>query len=96
MQFADRVAHRSVRVPRSCAGDVKLADFGLARDLRSAPPYTAQCGTVWYRAPETLLPGINYRCGVVWSPWGLVVEGAMAVSADRFGDHRALHQVWLG
>eukprot|EP00959_Pyramimonas_sp_CCMP1952_P110138 2304420-Pyramimonas_sp.AAC.1 len=31
---------------------VKLADFGLAREIRSRPPYTDYVSTRWYRAPE--------------------------------------------
>ncbi|CAF1489671.1 unnamed protein product [Adineta steineri] len=36
---------------------IKLADFGLARELRSRPPYTDYVSTRWYRAPEVLLLG---------------------------------------
>ncbi|CAF4377137.1 unnamed protein product, partial [Adineta steineri] len=31
---------------------IKIADFGLARELRSRPPYTDYVSTRWYRAPE--------------------------------------------
>ena len=31
---------------------VKIADFGLAREIRSSPPYTDYVSTRWYRAPE--------------------------------------------
>lgn len=34
---------------------VKLCDFGLAREIRSAPPFTDYVSTRWYRAPELLL-----------------------------------------
>lgn len=35
------------------SGDVvKLADFGLAREIRSRPPFTDYVSTRWYRAPE--------------------------------------------
>ena len=34
---------------------VKLADFGLAREIRSRPPFTDYVSTRWYRAPELLL-----------------------------------------
>ena len=36
-------------------GSVKLADFGLAREIRSRPPFTDYVSTRWYRAPELLL-----------------------------------------
>ncbi|XP_062864358.1 serine/threonine-protein kinase ICK-like [Trichomycterus rosablanca] len=39
---------------------VKIADFGLAREIRSRPPYTEYVSTRWYRAPEVLLKSINY------------------------------------
>lgn len=37
-----------------CSGPdlVKIADFGLAREIRSRPPYTDYVSTRWYRAPE--------------------------------------------
>lgn len=37
-----------------CSGPemVKIADFGLAREIRSRPPYTEYVSTRWYRAPE--------------------------------------------
>ena len=40
-----------------CTGPdlVKIADFGLAREIRSRPPYTDYVSTRWYRAPEVLL-----------------------------------------
>ena len=35
------------------SGDtVKLADFGLAREIRARPPFTDYVSTRWYRAPE--------------------------------------------
>ncbi len=34
---------------------VKVADFGLAREIKSRPPYTEYVSTRWYRAPEVLL-----------------------------------------
>eukprot|EP00668_Euglena_longa_P017105 GGOE01021446.1.p1 GENE.GGOE01021446.1~~GGOE01021446.1.p1 ORF type:complete len:1251 (-),score=235.44 GGOE01021446.1:683-4435(-) len=59
----------------SASGDIKIADFGLAREMRSAPPYTAQCGTLWYRAPETLLPGIPYSAPIdLWAAGVIFAE----------------------
>ena len=40
---------------------VKLADFGLAREIRSRPPLTEYVSTRWYRAPELLLCATNYN-----------------------------------
>ncbi|CAD8202943.1 unnamed protein product [Paramecium octaurelia] len=45
-------------------GIVKIIDFGLAREIRSRPPYTDYVATRWYRAPEILLKQINYNSPV--------------------------------
>lgn len=46
-------------------GDVlKIADFGLAREIRSAPPFTDYVSTRWYRAPEILLRSTSYNSPV--------------------------------
>ena len=43
---------------------VKLCDFGLAREIRSRPPFTDYVSTRWYRAPEILLKSTNYNSPV--------------------------------
>ena len=43
---------------------IKIADFGLAREIRSRPPYTDYVSTRWYRAPELLLRSTNYNSPV--------------------------------
>jgi serine/threonine protein kinase len=43
---------------------VKICDFGLAREVRSSPPYTEYVSTRWYRAPELLLRSRNYNSPV--------------------------------
>ena len=45
-------------------GEVKIADFGLAREIRSSPPFTDYVATRWYRAPEILLKSPNYNSPV--------------------------------
>ena len=40
---------------------VKVADFGLAREIRSRPPFTDYVSTRWYRAPEVLLRSTSYN-----------------------------------
>ena len=30
----------------------KIADFGLAKEIRARPPFTEYVSTRWYRAPE--------------------------------------------
>ncbi|KAK9804718.1 hypothetical protein WJX72_001769 [[Myrmecia] bisecta] len=43
---------------------VKIADFGLAREIRSRPPYTDYVSTRWYRAPEVLLRSAYYNAPI--------------------------------
>lgn len=43
---------------------LKVADFGLAREIRSRPPYTEYVSTRWYRAPEVLLRSPAYSAPV--------------------------------
>jgi len=43
---------------------VKIGDLGLAREIRSRPPYTEYVSTRWYRAPEILLHSTNYNSPV--------------------------------
>lgn len=45
-------------------GEIKIGDFGLAREIRSRPPYTDYVATRWYRAPEILLKSTNYNSPV--------------------------------
>ena len=33
----------------------KIADFGLAKEIRARPPFTEYVSTRWYRAPEVTL-----------------------------------------
>ena len=40
---------------------MKIADFGLAREIRSRPPFTDYVSTRWYRAPEVLLRSASYN-----------------------------------
>jgi protein kinase len=58
------------------AGDVvKLADFGLAREIRSRPPYTDYVSTRWYRAPEVLLRSTSYNSPIdLWAVGAIMAE----------------------
>ncbi len=49
-----------------------LGDFGLAREIRSRPPFTDYVSTRWYRAPEILLRSTNYN-----SPVDMFAMGAI-------------------
>lgn len=54
---------------------VKIADFGLAREIRSSPPYTDYVSTRWYRAPEVLLRSTNYSSPIdVWAVGCIMAE----------------------
>jgi len=56
-------------------GQIKIADFGLAREVRSRPPYTNYVSTRWYRAPELLLHSPSYNSPVdVWAIGAIIVE----------------------
>lgn len=56
----------------SRADTTKIADFGLAREIRSRPPFTEYVSTRWYRAPEVLLQSRNYN-----SPIDIFALGAI-------------------
>jgi meiosis induction protein kinase IME2/SME1 len=54
---------------------IKLADFGLAREIKSLPPYTEYVSTRWYRAPEVLLMSNNYSSPVdMWALGAIMAE----------------------
>ncbi|UJR25508.1 hypothetical protein I4U23_006854 [Adineta vaga] len=54
---------------------IKIADFGLARELRSRPPYTDYVSTRWYRAPEVLLRSTSYTSPVdIWAVGCIAAE----------------------
>jgi serine/threonine protein kinase len=68
------VIHRDVKganILISSSGQVKLADFGLARIFYPGDDkvnYTNRVVTLWYRAPELLLGARNYTEAVdMWS-----------------------------
>ncbi|BAT89438.1 hypothetical protein VIGAN_06039100 [Vigna angularis var. angularis] len=47
---------------------IKLADFGLAREFRDDISYTDQLGTAWYRAPEMLFDNCQYSSPIdLWA-----------------------------
>eukprot|EP00930_Biecheleria_cincta_P069979 TRINITY_DN57648_c0_g1_i1.p1 TRINITY_DN57648_c0_g1~~TRINITY_DN57648_c0_g1_i1.p1 ORF type:complete len:478 (-),score=64.79 TRINITY_DN57648_c0_g1_i1:33-1466(-) len=54
---------------------VKLADFGLARQIRARPPFTDYVSTRWYRAPEVLLRSSTYNSPLdIWACGGIMAE----------------------
>lgn len=53
----------------------KLADFGLAREIWSKPPYTDYVSTRWYRAPEVLLRDPQYNAPIdIWAMGAIMAE----------------------
>ncbi len=53
----------------------KVADFGLAREIRSCPPYTDYVSTRWYRAPEVLLRSTSYSSPIdMWAIGCIMAE----------------------
>ncbi|KAL6638539.1 hypothetical protein ACP70R_023650 [Stipagrostis hirtigluma subsp. patula] len=56
-------------------GIVKIADFGLAREVSSNPPYTDYVSTRWYRAPEVLLQSSAYTPAIdMWAVGAILAE----------------------
>ncbi|XP_041996099.1 serine/threonine-protein kinase MHK-like isoform X1 [Salvia splendens] len=54
---------------------IKIADFGLARELSSSPPYTDYVSTRWYRAPEVLLQSASYTPAIdMWAVGAILAE----------------------
>ncbi|ORZ16870.1 kinase-like domain-containing protein [Absidia repens] len=54
---------------------IKLADFGLARELKSKAPYTDYVSTRWYRSPEVLLKSTTYSSSVdIWAVGVIMAE----------------------
>lgn len=55
--------------------NIKIADFGLARETRSRPPYTEYVSTRWYRAPELLLRTSRYNSPIdMWAAGCIMAE----------------------
>lgn len=54
---------------------IKIADFGLAREIRSRPPFTDYVSTRWYRAPEVLLRDLRYNSPIdIWAMGAMMAE----------------------
>jgi len=71
----------------------KLADFGLAREIRSRPPYTDYVSTRWYRAPELLLKSTNYNSPVDIFALGCIM-GELYMSHPLFMGSSELDQMY--
>ncbi|KAJ3575636.1 hypothetical protein NP233_g959 [Leucocoprinus birnbaumii] len=68
---------------------IKLADFGLARETKSKPPYTEYVSTRWYRAPEVLLLSKEYSNPVdMWALGTIMAELVNLKPLFPGSDHR--------
>ncbi|VDB99651.1 unnamed protein product [Peniophora sp. CBMAI 1063] len=69
------VSPKGGQMEKDVAVIIKLADFGLARETRSKPPYTEYVSTRWYRAPEVLLKCRDYSNPVdMWALGTIMAE----------------------
>ncbi|XP_015723604.2 cyclin-dependent kinase 15 [Coturnix japonica] len=73
------ILHRDLKPQNlliSCLGELKLADFGLAR-AKSIPSqtYSSEVVTLWYRPPDVLLGATDYSSDLdIWSAGCVFVE----------------------
>lgn len=74
-------------------GVAKIADFGLAREIRSRPPYTDYVATRWYRAPEILLKSTNYNSPVDIFALGCIMA-ELYLMAPLFKGNNELEQMF--
>jgi serine/threonine protein kinase len=72
-----RFFHRDVKRENFLSSDdgLRIVDFGLARDIRSRPPYMQYACTGWYKVPEVLLKPAMYNSPVdIWAVGAIVEE----------------------
>jgi len=92
-----KVIHRDIKgsnVLVDSDGNVKLADFGLARQIEEngAQRYTNRVVTLWYRAPELLLGAFNYGYAIDnWSVGCILAE--LIIGTPLFHGHVELAQM---
>ena len=67
---------------------IKIADFGLAREIRSMPPYTEYVSTRYYRAPECILKSTNYNSPIdIWALGCIMAEMYLHPQPLFFGNN---------
>jgi protein kinase len=73
----------------------KLADFGLAREIRSKPPFTDYVSTRWYRAPEILLRSTSYNSPIDQFAMGCIMAELYTLKplAPGSNEHDQVHKL---
>ena len=67
---------------------IKIADFGLAREIRSIPLYTEYVSTRYYRAPECILKSNNYNSPIdIWALGCIMAEMYLHPQPLFFGNN---------
>uniref|UniRef100_A0A8C3GQ02 Cyclin dependent kinase 15 n=1 Tax=Cairina moschata TaxID=8855 RepID=A0A8C3GQ02_CAIMO len=89
---------RGLNLLISCLGELKLADFGLAR-AKSIPnqTYSSEVVTLRYRPPEVLLGATDYSSDLdIWSAGCIFVEmiQGQPVFAGTSGTPEQLEKIW--
>ncbi|ORY78943.1 kinase-like domain-containing protein [Protomyces lactucae-debilis] len=95
------VLHRDLKASNillNNAGELKLADFGLARfyhkNMTRAADYTNRVITLWFRPPELLLGATAYGASVdIWSAGCIFVE--LFTKTAPFPGKDEIHQLEL-
>jgi len=74
------------------SGELKICDFGLARQFGGPGKYTQLVVTLWYRAPELLLGATVYGAAVdVWSLG--CIFGELLAGAPLFNGRTEIDQL---
>jgi serine/threonine protein kinase len=69
----------------NCRGEIKLADFGLAKKENVRANMTNRVVTLWYRAPELLLGTRKYDNKIdIWSI-GFIIFNNLIKKMSIFG-----------
>lgn len=72
---------------------IKIADFGLAREIDSSSPYSEYVTTRWYRAPEIMLAAPMYGPAVdMWAMGAIMAE--MLTQTPLFAGKNQEHQMY--
>ncbi|RMC18446.1 hypothetical protein DUI87_04334 [Hirundo rustica rustica] len=95
------ILHRDLKPQNlliSCLGELKLADFGLAR-AQSIPrqTYSSEIVTLWYHPPDVLLGATAYSSGIDIRSAGcifVVMIQGQPIFAATSGTHEQLEKIW--